>query len=134
MSEGAGSARGAKKKNALVRVFCLFRVRCAAFLRKTEVFLKNIGCNVFYRRPRFLYKTYKYLHFQESLGFFSKNHTKNAEQKRKMPGHVLRELQRFLERNKNTQNKKSGEKKKKKKKKKKKNTHTHRTNTGTRPK
>ena len=51
--------------------------------------------------------------FQESLGFFSKIPTKNAEQKN-MPGHVLRELHRFLERNKkhaeqksrkNTQNK-----------------------------
>ena len=37
--------------------------------------------------------------FQDSLGFFSKNPTKNAEQKN-MPGHVLRELHRFLERNK----------------------------------
>ena len=53
--------------------------------------------------------------FQESLGFSQKIPTKNAEQKN-MPGHVLRELHRFLERNKkhaeqnnrkNTQNKKT---------------------------
>ena len=38
--------------------------------------------------------------FQESLSFFSKVHTKNAELTQNMPGHVLRELHRFLERNK----------------------------------
>ena len=126
MSEGAGSARGAqKKKHALVRVFffCLLRVRCVAFLRKTEVFLKNIGCNVFYRRPRvFLYKTYEYLYFSRKSRFFQKL-PQRMQNKKNMTGHVLRELHRFLERNKKRRTKNGKNKQKKKK-----NTHTHTEN------
>ena len=128
MSERAGSARGAKTKNTPWCVFCFFfllRVRCVAFLRKTEVSLTSIGCNVFYRRPRvFLYKTYEYLHFSRKSRFFLKNSHKECRTQ-KMRGHVLRELHRFLERNKKHAEQ-NNRKKKKKKKKKKKNTHTHR--------
>ena len=53
--------------------------------------------------------------FQESF-IFSKIPATNAEQKN-MPGHVLRELHRFLRRNKKTRRTKKQKKKKKKKKK-----------------
>ena len=87
------------------RVFFWLRVRCVAFLRDRGFPEKTYVVMLFYRRHRvFLYKTYEYLHFSRRSRFFLKN-SHNECRKKNMPGHVLRELHRFLERNKNTQNK-----------------------------
>ena len=56
--------------------------------------------------------------FKESLGFFVKKWPQRMQNKKNMPGHVLRELHRFLERNKKHAEQKHRKKKKKKQNKK----------------
>ena len=119
MSEGAGSARGAKTKKSrpgacfvfAPSALCSFLEKDRGFPEKTQVvmfFTDDLAFSC--TKPTNIYT------FQESLGFFLKNSHKECRTKKTMPGHVLCELHRFLERNekhaeqtnrKNTQNKKT---------------------------
>ena len=102
MSEGAGSARGAKKKKRPgACVFFAPRALCS-FLEKDRGFPEKTYFVMFFTddlafsctKPTNMYT------FQESLGFFSRKIPQRMQNKKNMPGHVLRELHRFLERNK----------------------------------
>ena len=90
MNKGWG-AHAEQKKNMPGRFFFFAPRALRSFLEKDRGFPeRNIGCNVFFRRPCvFLYKTYEYVHFSRKSRFFSQNPTTHAEQKN-MPGHVSR--------------------------------------------
>ena len=88
MSEGRGAHAEQKKTHTPGRCFFFAPRALCSFLEKDGGFPeKNIGCNVFYRRPRvFLYKTYEYSHLSRKFHFFSKIPTTNAEQKKACMG------------------------------------------------